>query len=317
MGAKRTALAQSVAAALAAYVAAGSLEAAVVSWMRPTEWELAWLSDLVLAALLALAVYFWRHLVMTRTELAEQQRSELVLQTQLSLAADIQRRLLPTLPPASSGLDCAAVLRPAGRIGGDFYDFVETSAGRWVVFIGDVSGKGIPAALALGTLRSRFRTLAHQGLAPADIVTHLSAALREEWSGAPYVTCIVAAFDLRAGNVCYTNAGHPAGLVLSESVRHLDKGGPPVGLLTDQTYGQECLTLRQGDTLVLLTDGVTEALDEPVVEVLARLQPATQTAAELCREVIARALEGPGPSGDPDWDDDRTVVIVSVRDLRR
>jgi serine phosphatase RsbU (regulator of sigma subunit) len=317
MGAKRRALAQSAAAAFAAYVSAALLEGAAIRSLRPTEWELAWVSDLALALAFAFAVYLWRHLSMTRDELADHRRSELVLQSQLAVAADIQRRLLPALPPPDSGLDCAATLRPAGRIGGDFYDFVEASAGRWLVFIGDVSGKGIPAALALGTLRSTFRALAHQELAPADIVTQLSAAFRDEWSGAPYVTCIVMSFDLRAGVACYTNAGHPAGILLqSGAARLLDQGGPPAGLLANASYGQECLELRTGDTWLLVTDGITEAVDGGLRELLA-IPSAPEPAAELCRKVLTLGLEGRGPLEDPGWDDDRTVVVVKVRHMGR
>ena len=125
----RRALVESAAAALCSYVLAAALEAGVIRWLQPTEWELAWVSDLVLAVALGVAVYLWRHLLATRRALAQRERAEIVLQTQLSLAAEIQRRLLPPLPPATNGCEWAAALRPAGKIGGDFYDFVETVLG--------------------------------------------------------------------------------------------------------------------------------------------------------------------------------------------
>jgi serine phosphatase RsbU (regulator of sigma subunit) len=310
----RRALEQSAATAIAAYCLAAALEEGVIRWLRPTEWELAWVSDLVLAVALAVAVYLWRHLGMTRHELAEHQRAELVLQTQLSIAADIQRRLLPALPPPGSGLDCAAALESAGKIGGDFYDFIETAPGVWAVFIGDVSGKGVPAAMALGTLRSTFRALARQRFAPAEIAAHLSAAFREEWDGMPYVTCIIVSFDLQAGTASYTNAGHPAGVLLqSEGARYLQRGGPPVGIVEGATYDQELIPLHTGDTWLLVTDGVTEALDRgPSLEILAWASSGSR-ASELCSLVIAQALEGRGPAEVSAWDDDRTVVVVSVR----
>ena len=79
---------------------------------------------------LGVAVYLWRHLLASRHALAHRERAEIVLQTQLTLAAEIQRRLLPPLPPAMNGCEWAAALRSAGKIGGDFYDFVETGPGR-------------------------------------------------------------------------------------------------------------------------------------------------------------------------------------------
>ena len=308
-------MAAALAATVGGYVLAATLEAAVIHSLQPTEWELAWVSDVALAAALGVAVYLWTHLLATRTELADRDRAGLVLQTQLSLAADIQRRLLPALPPATSGLDCAADLRSAGKIGGDFYDFVQSAPGIWVVFIGDVSGKGIPAAMALGTLRSTFRALARQRLQPAAIATALSAAFLDDWGGAPYVTCIILSLDLPGRTLTYTNAGHPRGLLLgSAGARDLDRGGPPVGLFPGVRYTQEALALRSGDVCVAVTDGVTEALEDvgTLRDLVHTADGVFCSAADLCRSLITQALNGHGP-GDQQWDDDRTVVVVRIR----
>jgi hypothetical protein len=116
MNLARRALAESAAAALCSYVLATALEAGIIRWVQPTEWELAWVSDLVLAVALAVAVYLWRHLLATRQALAERERADIVLETQLSVAAEIQRRLLPPLPSATDGCEWAAALRPAGKM---------------------------------------------------------------------------------------------------------------------------------------------------------------------------------------------------------
>ena len=307
---------ESVTAALCGYVLATGLEVGAIRWLQPTEWELAWVSDLVLAAALGAAVYLWRHLLATRHALAQRERAEIVLQTQLSLAAEIQRRLLPPLPSAANGCEWAAALRPAGKIGGDFYDFVETVPGAWVVLMADVSGKGIPAAMALGSLRSTFRALAAQQLPPAQILEHLSAAFHQDWQGIPYITGIVVAFDLRAQTLVYSNAGHPPGILTgSTGTRHLARGGPPAGLLADATYEQELLSVHAGDVCVLVSDGVTEALDgAPLEDDLRPSNGRHATASELCDRFMTKALAGRGPSGAPDWDDDRTVVVVTMGD---
>jgi sigma-B regulation protein RsbU (phosphoserine phosphatase) len=316
IGFARRALAESAAAALGGYALATALEALVIRWLQPTEWELAWVSDLALAVALGVAVYLWRHLMATRYELAQRERAEIVIQTQLSLAAEIQRRLLPRLPPAANGCEWAAALRPAGKIGGDFYDFVETDPDTWMVLLADVSGKGIPAAMALGSLRSTFRALARQQLAPAQILGELSTAFLEDWQGMPYVTCIVAAFDLRAQTLVYSNAGHPPGILLGPTgTRYLDRGGPPAGLLSNVTFDQELLTLHAGDTCLLVSDGVTEALDGVLLQDRLRTAKVRGGSAEdLCESVMRQAIRGRGPSGDADWDDDRTVVVVTVRE---
>jgi len=314
MNPNRRALAESVAAAVCGYIVAAILEATLIRWVRPTEWELAWVSDAALAVALGIAVYLWRHLLNTRRELEERERVELVLQTQLSIAAEIQRRLLPSVPPTDNGFEWAAALKSAGKIGGDFYDFVEIAPRVWIVLVADVSGKGIPAAMALGSLRSAFRALGRQSSNPARIVTQLSAVLYEEWHGSPYVTCLVGTFDLTARTLTYTNAGHPPGIVAGrDGIRQLNRGGPPAGLLRAAEFDQELLQLHVGDACLLVTDGVTEALDGvPLEDRLRTAKVRGGSAEELCESVMTQAVRGRGPSGDADWDDDRTVVVVKV-----
>jgi sigma-B regulation protein RsbU (phosphoserine phosphatase) len=312
-------LAEAATAAIAGYIIAASLETLIIRWTRPSSWELAWISDVALAFAFGVAVYLWRRLLTTRHALAERDRAELVLQTQLALAADIQRRLLPAMPPPRDGLDCAALLQSAGKIGGDFYDFLEAEPGCWLVLVADVSGKGIPAAMALGLLRSTFRTLARQRLQPAQIVTRLSEAFLEEWRGSPYVTCIVVTVDLRTWTLTYTNAGHPPGMFLdSQGIRRLDRGGPPAGLLSQACFEQGQLPIHSGDACLLVTDGVTETVDSPAVieSAFTTSLSAGVSAAGVCEALMARALSGSGPAAAPDWDDDRTIMVLRLSGKR-
>jgi sigma-B regulation protein RsbU (phosphoserine phosphatase) len=319
MNSNRRALLESVTAAICGYIASEMLETILIYWAHATEQELAWVSDVMLAGAFGIAVYLWRHLVTVRGALQDRERAELVFETQLSIAAEIQRRLLPAVPATGGGFQWAAALRSAGKIGGDFYDFIEIAPRVWIVLVADVSGKGIPAAMALGSLRSAFRALARQGSHPARIVTQLSSGLYEEWGGSPYVTCLVGIFDLTARTLRYTNAGHPPGILVGPGgVRHLERGGPPAGLLADAKFDQEQLLLYDGDICLLVTDGVTEALNgEPPLEreLEESLEGArTASAAEICQRVMTRALAGQGPLGTHEWDDDRTVVVVKVCD---
>jgi len=314
MNPARRVIVESIAAACGFYLLGALVETLVISWLQPTEWELAWVSDFVLAVALGVAVFLLRHLLVTRHELVQRERAEIVLETQLSLAAEIQRRLLPPLPPRINGCDWAAAIRPAGKIGGDFYDFLETAPGRWVALIADVSGKGIPAAMALGSLRSTFRALAGQHLGPARLLAQLSTAFLRDWQARPYVTCIVASFDLTDHSLVYSNAGHPPGIVIGPTgTRYLARGGPPAGLLADATYEQEHLTMHAGDLCLLVSDGVTESLDGVSLEDgLDGSYGYRATAASVCDSVIAKALAGRGPAGATGWDDDRTVVVMMV-----
>ena len=314
---QRRVLVESIAAAVCAYILSAAFEAAVIRSIGPTEWELAWVSDVALAGAFGTAVYLWRHLLTTRRELEERERAQLVVDAQLSVAADIQRQLLPPLPPNEYGFEWAAALRSAGTIGGDFYDFMPLSSTQLVVLVADVSGKGIPAAMALGSLRSAFRSLARQSADPARIVTQLSADLYDDWRGALYVTCVVATFDLRQRTITSTNAGHPPAIVKGRGgLKFLRRGGPPAGLFRDTTYEGESLQLHTGDACLIVTDGVTEALDTdgPLEGSLDRLpiRHSIGDAARLCQAVMTRALAGHGPSDATEWDDDRTVVVATV-----
>jgi sigma-B regulation protein RsbU (phosphoserine phosphatase) len=312
----RRVLLESIALACAGYVVAVTFEAAWIRVLQPSEWELASLSDAVLAVALGIALYLWRHLLATRQELAERERTELVLDTQLRLAAEIQQRLLPTVPPVADGIEFAAALRSAGKIGGDYYDFVKVDPGMWLILVADVSGKGVPAAMALGSLRSTFRALARQTRVPAELMTQLSANMYHEWSGSPYVTCILSMLDLNTGRLTYTNAGHPPGLLAgSTGTRSLARGGLPAGLLPDVRFDQEEMPFRSGDVCLLVSDGVTEGMDagaELEQELTALCARRNTSAADICQAVMARALVGPGPAGVEHWDDDRTVVVARI-----
>jgi sigma-B regulation protein RsbU (phosphoserine phosphatase) len=307
---------ESIAAAVCAYFLSAAFEAAVIRSIGPTEYELAWISDVALAGGFGTAFYLWRHLATTRRELQERERSQLVVDTQLSIAADIQRQLLPARPPNAHGFEWAAELRSAGIIGGDFYDFMPFSPTQLVVLVADVSGKGIPAAMALGSLRSAFRALARQSPDPARIVTQLSAGLYDDWRGALYVTCCVATFDLRQRTITTTNAGHPPAIVKGRGGLHfLRRGGPPAGLFRDTAFEQESMQLHTGDACFIVTDGVTEALDgTPLEDNLERigLWHSTGDAARLCQAVMTSALAAHGPTDADEWDDDRTVVVATV-----
>ena len=313
-------LVESITAAAFAYVASAAIETALIRSLQPTEWELAWVSDAVLATAFGSAMYLWRRLLTARRELQERERAQLVVETQLATAAQIQRQLLPSVPPSELGFEWAATLKSAGTIGGDFYDFVQVGRTVWVALVADVSGKGIPAAMALGSLRSSFRAFARHSSDPARIVADLSAALYDDWRGSLYVTCFVATFDLRQRTVTSTNAGHPAAIVKGrDGLRYLRRGGPPAGLFPATAFERESIQLRPGDVCLIVTDGVTEALDgerslERDLDLFAN--QTSGDAAHLCQSVMTRALAGNGPSGAEDWDDDRTVVVVTVGSSR-
>ena len=304
------------ASAVLVYFLATIIEIAVIERVHPGEMELTWISDAVLAIAFGFAVFLWLHLKWTRMALSRIQRQHIVLDTQLSLAAEIQRGLLPPAPADGDGLRWAARLVQAGQIGGDLYDFVRCADGSWLVLVGDVSGKGVPAALVLTSIRTMFRMMTSDTSDPGELIERISKRLYEDHSGTPYLTCLVVRIDLGRRECAYVNAGHPAGIVLAgrtpgTSPLLLAPCGPPAGLFPNQTYRTAFVPVPEGAVSILVTDGITEAFDvlglangDPVAALVAHVpQPLVPT--RICDALIQHTAPALS-SGD--WQDDRTVV---------
>lgn len=252
--------------------------------------------------------------------LSHLEREHIVLETQLTLAAGIQRGLLPSVPSDAEGVRWAARLEQAGRIGGDLYDFVRTDARSWLVLVGDVSGKGIPAALVLASIRTMFRMMTRDTSDPAQLVERISQRLYEDHGGMPYFTCVIVKINLDTHELAYVNAGHPPGLVLDVSDQKrtpllLESCGPPAGMFAGQKYQTSSLSLPRGAMSILVTDGITEAFDvlgvseaDPIASLVART-PRPLAPARVCDVLIERTAAAL-TSGD--WQDDRTVVAFEV-----
>ena len=304
-------------AAAAAYVVANVVESTLIRLLRPTRSELEWISDIVLATGLGVVTFLWLHLKAARLHVTRLERARVVLDTQLAVAADIQRNLLPAVPPPRRGWRLAARLEPADRIGGDFFDFHEDGSGSILVFLADVSGKGIPAALILESTRTLFRFLARETRRPDQLLARLSRALYEENGGTPYVTCLLAYFDLEEKSLTCVNAGHPVGVVVGPGGRRLfAASGPPAGLFASTVYTAETVALRPGDAGVFVTDGISEAVEGDgalpnLLEAALRRQ-ASGGPERVCEEVMRMARRGRGPEGAGEWRDDRTVIAFSL-----
>src|SRR6185436_4129511 len=150
----------------------------------------------------------------------------------------------------------------AFKVGGDYYDFLPLPDGRMCVVIGDVSGKGIAAAVFLANVRATLRALARDATRPRTLLSNLSSALLADSASGLYVTCIVAIVDPKDRSMVYVNAGHPPGVLWSpKGSRGLRVGGPPAGLLANAGFEEEALAIGDGDLVIFVSDGITEALD--------------------------------------------------------
>jgi sigma-B regulation protein RsbU (phosphoserine phosphatase) len=300
------------------YGAARAADFVVVHLVHPRRGEVLAVSDMMLATAFGVAICLWLNLRATRTRLSGLERAQIVLDTQLSLAAEIQRQLLPRAPVAPDGLQWAGRLEPALRIGGDFYDVIAANANDLIV-VGDVSGKGIPAALMQASAHSLFHTIARETVDPAELLTRISSEIYAENAGASYLTCLLVRVDAATRTLSYVNAGHPAGLLIGLSGRRLlSRGGPPAGLFSDTAYEAEMVPVEPGDLGVLVTDGITEAIEEdgvPLADVLNRTicsirEP--RTPESVCDALMKRARQGSGPLGVANWQDDKTVLAFLV-----
>ena len=197
-------------------------------------------------------------------EVAQRER----LNREVEIAREVQERLFPQKLPAIRGLDYAGYCRPALGVGGDYYDFLALPQGHLGVAIGDVSGKGIAAALMMASLQASLRgeaTRAPENLAAA--VANVNRLVYEASSSNRYATFFYGQYNPETRRFDYVNAGHNAPMLFhcfngKWSVSRLDVGGTVVGLLENYPYQQGSANLAPGDVLVAFTDGISEALNQ-------------------------------------------------------
>ena len=179
-----------------------------------------------------------------------------VVDRELTIAHNIQMALLPKPFPDHRDIQLCASQTPARDVGGDLYDYF-VHDGHLVFCIGDVSGKGVPAALLMAVMRSMFRSEAHRADSAVQIVETMNSNLCEEYTGGDFVTMFVGILDLNSGILDYCNAGHEPPIVSAQLLEV--KRNLPVGALSDWNYEGQQTQLKPGDMLFLYTDGLSEA----------------------------------------------------------
>ena len=183
------------------------------------------------------------------------------MQHELKIAAEIQRALLPRTNYSCPTFDLVAASVPCRAIGGDFFDYFEFSNGTFAFALGDVAGKGPPAALLSAMLQGIFATCAYLGDSPAETMERVNKALVRRAIESRFATGMYAALS-GSGQLTYCNAGHnPPVLVGSSGVRRLDRGGLILGAFEHVAFEEEILQLDRGDILVVFSDGISEALN--------------------------------------------------------
>jgi sigma-B regulation protein RsbU (phosphoserine phosphatase) len=237
------------------------------------------------------------------------------LEREMELAADIQRQILPDGVPDVPGFELVGWNRPARHVGGDYYDLLPMGEERVILTLGDVSGKGMPAALMVSILHSALRLMLDRLEFGAGLLERLNRHVLESSAPNKFITLLVAELDRGTGRLRYLNAGHNPAVVITAggACRQLPSSGLPVGLMANATYHLGELDLAPGDLLCIYSDGITECADpdgeelglERLVELLVEHhdQPLAQILAAIDETTTAFA------QGQPQGDD-QTVVLL-------
>jgi len=181
-------------------------------------------------------------------------------QRELALAARVQNRLLPAQAPTLAGYDCFGVTTPSQAVGGDFHDWIHLPGGNWGVAVGDVAGKGVPAAILMASVRAALRAQAEHVYALPHVMRRVNQGLTADTEPAEFATLFYGVLDSGARRFTYSSAGHePAMLVRDGRMRTLEAGGPLLGVSDGVDYEQEVVDLEPGDMLVVFSDGAFDA----------------------------------------------------------
>jgi sigma-B regulation protein RsbU (phosphoserine phosphatase) len=243
------------------------------------------------------------------------------VQRDLDLARELQGGLLPKVFPIreeAPGIELFARLEPAKEVSGDLYDFFTIEPGKMCFVVGDVSGKGIAAGIFMAVTRTLIRANAVPGRSPLEIMNRVNAQLAKENQASLFVTMILGIVDTATGRMVYGQGGHnPPILVPAQGKPTYEPaGGMPLGVFEDAKFGERELHLKPGETLLVYTDGVTEAMNQ-AKDLFGedRLEKAVTGVADLSPEKIAeRVIEQvEGFVLEAERSDDITLLAIQRR----
>ena len=252
---------------------------------------------------------------LVREQEAEVRQRERIEQ-ELRVAQLIQQQFLPQENPDLPGWQIGAYYGPAREVGGDFYDFIKLPDDQIGIVVGDVTDKGVPAALVMATTHSILRAEAPRLIAPSAVLTRANELLVDEMPAHMFVTCLYAVLNPATGQLRYANAGHNVPYVSTEDgVTELRATGMPLGLLPGMEYEEKQATLAPGDTVLLHSDGLAEAHNgEREMFGFPRVAALTGEATDgevLIDRLLKELADFVGP--DLEQEDDITLVTLGRR----
>jgi sigma-B regulation protein RsbU (phosphoserine phosphatase) len=237
------------------------------------------------------------------------------LQRELQDAKEIQEALLPKVLPHIDGFEVAVAWHPARTVGGDYFDVLKFSEEHTAFCVADVAGKGLPAALLMSNVQAVLKSFASESRAPGELCARVNSIVCDNIVLNRFISCFYALLDTRNRKLSYSNAGHCPPMLMREGrCLRLKEGGPVFGIFPNPSYQQDEIELRAGDSLVLFTDGITEARncageefgEERLQELLTSGQALPAT--ELRERIMAAVNEFSGGHVE----DDMTLIVLTV-----
>ncbi|HEX2833568.1 MAG TPA: SpoIIE family protein phosphatase [Thermoanaerobaculia bacterium] len=250
------------------------------------------------------------------TRLREEAIQKRIMDEELKTASSIQRRLLPPAPTGIEGYTFVGKNQPCRTVSGDYYDFAIRPNGKMYFVIGDVSGKGVTAGLMMAGLQVAFRIFSKSDPDPASLVTQLNITLKENLPQSKFVTLFLGRLDTKSGHIDYVNAGHtPPLLIQKGGTTELTDSDLLLGVVSRAEFVNRELQLDPGDSLILFTDGVTEARSSAGIDLGSNtLADAVKKLHGAPAETIATAVNDTVLThvGDAEnLDDDVTLLVVT------
>ena len=272
--------------------------------------------DLFCPVVLAFGVY----LGATFNKYLAEQRRRLLMDKELSIAKEIQLDFLPQSVPQIEGIEIAASISTAKAVGGDLYDFADIEADgkrRLGIMIGDVSGKGIPAAIFMARSIADFRHYVNRETSPSSALNNLNAEIALNYKSELFITMFYMTYDNSKKVLTYSNAGHlPAIWLKAEGgIEFLTTEGIPLGLMETERYSDASVELKPGDTVILYTDGITEARNQNKEEfAIERLKEVVLKNRSVSASALQDAIKGRLHRfvGTAPQYDDYTLVILKI-----
>jgi serine phosphatase RsbU (regulator of sigma subunit) len=238
------------------------------------------------------------------------------IEQELRVARLIQQTLLPKEVPELGGWDVAAYYQPAREVGGDFYDFLELDDGHLGLVVGDVTDKGVPAALVMATTRTMLRASAQRLDSPAEVLRQVNDVIVPDIPPNMFITCLYAILDTRSGKLRYANAGHDLPYLRHKGrpgdASELRATGMPLGLMPGMYYEEKEAVLEAGDSILFYSDGLVEAHDPqremfgfPRLQGLVGAHPGGATMVDFLLKELARFV------GDG-WEQEDDITLVTL-----